>query len=106
MIEKSAAFYLHLVRDTSGVLHRASSAAFHDNKVPAPSLWFYSKADPVADWRDCVTVIDKWKEKGTDVEECVWEDTPHIQHARYDPERYFGTLDRFLQRNGLLEEAK
>lgn len=101
LVERSVRLYLSVTHNTSGVLHRESSAAFHGNSIPAPSLWFYSKADPVADWQDCVTVIDQWKAKGTEVEECVWEDTPHIQHARYDPDRYFGTLAKFLDRNQL-----
>lgn len=64
-----------------------------------------SKADPVADWKDCVTVINKWRASGTIVEECVWEDTPHIQHARYDPERYYGTLEKFLIAHKCIEAS-
>lgn len=37
------------------------------------------------------------------VEECVWEHTPHIQHGRVDPERYFGTLDKFLKKNSIIQ---
>jgi hypothetical protein len=103
IIEKGARLYLKLTENSAGVMHRASSHAFHENSVPAPALWFYSKADPVSDWQDCVTVTNKWKLKGTEVEECVWEDTPHIQHARVDPERYFGTLDRFLRKHKVIE---
>ncbi len=46
--------------------------------------------------------MGKWKSKGTKVQTCQWEDTPHIQHARYDPERYFGTLDTFLSEHKLV----
>jgi hypothetical protein len=35
------------------------------------------------------------------VEEVVWTDTPHIQHARLEPERYFGSLERFLNDSGV-----
>lgn len=105
LVERIARTYLALTYNTSGVLHRQSSAAFHGNKVSAPSLWFYSKADPVADWRDCVTVVEKWRSRGTEVEECVWEDTPHIQHGRVDPQRYFGTLASFLQKLNIEENT-
>ena len=101
-IEKCAQGYLKLTYDSAGVMHRASSHAFHENSIPAPALWFYSKADPVCDWQDCVTVTDKWKAKGTEVEECVWEHTPHIQHGRVDPDRYFGTLDTFLKKHKII----
>jgi len=152
VIEKFAEAYLKITYDSAGVMHRASSHAFHENKIPAPALWFYSKADPVCDWKDCITVTDKWKAKGIDVsgvstfinyaytiishficksvhyppciscllrmhllthvplychcaqvEECVWEHTPHIQHGRVDPERYFGTLDKFLKKNSIIQ---
>jgi hypothetical protein len=95
--------YLKAVENTAGVEHRASSDHFHGNHIGAPSMWFYSKADPVCNYKDCLTVIGKWRASGTEVEEVVWEDTPHIQHGRKDPERYFGSLDTFLGKHGLLE---
>jgi hypothetical protein len=101
-IEIAVRGYLKLIEGSAGVLHKAASQAFHENDIPAPSLWFYSKDDPVADWKDCVIVIGKWRTKGIIVEECVWDKSPHIQHARKDPERYFSTLQVFLQKNGIL----
>jgi hypothetical protein len=95
-IELGLRAYLSATESTSGAGHRLASEAFHDNHITAPSLWYYSKADPVASWEDCETVIGKWRAKGTRVEQCIWEDTPHIQHGRHDPERYFGTLHSFL----------
>jgi hypothetical protein len=103
MVENTARLYLKMTENSAGVMHRASSHAFHENEVSAPSLWFYSKSDPVSNWQDCTTVTNKWKQRGTHVEECVWEDTPHIQHARVDPDRYFGTLDRFLRKHKVIE---
>lgn len=103
VIEKVARGYLKVTENSAGVMHRASSHAFHENSIAAPSLWFYSKADPVSDWQDCVTVTSKWKAKGTEVEECVWDHTPHIQHARIDPDRYFGTLDKFLKKHSIIK---
>lgn len=102
IIEYSVRAFLKFNESTSGAGYKASSNAFHSNSVPAPSLWFYSKGDPVADWQDCAAVIEKWRAKGIEVEECVWSDTPHIQHARLDPDRYFGTLASFLRKNCLL----
>mmetsp|Transcript_9660 Transcript_9660/g.9446 ORF Transcript_9660/g.9446 Transcript_9660/m.9446 type:complete len:309 (-) Transcript_9660:47-973(-) len=89
--------YLKVTENTAGVQHRAASKALHENKTPAPSLWFYSKSDPVARWEDCEIVMNKMRAKGTIVEQCVWDNTPHIQHARLDPDRYFNTLEIFLK---------
>jgi hypothetical protein len=104
VVEKSAELLLSLTKDTIGKQHRASSEAFHNNYLPAPSLWYYSRADPVSRWEDCLTVTGKWEKNGIDVEHCTWEDTPHIQHARMYPDKYFGTLTDFLARQKLLEK--
>jgi hypothetical protein len=99
-VELMMRFYLFVSSTTAGVEHRAASANFHRNAVTAPSLWFYSRSDPVALHEDCETVISKWREQGTHVKEVVWDDTPHIQHARVDPTTYFGALDSFLETHG------
>ena len=91
--------YLYIVRNTVGVEHKASSDAFHQNHIPAPSLWFYSKSDPVALEEDINTVINKWNKNGRVTSTTIWEDSPHIQHARIDPERYFGSLAGFIDKH-------
>jgi len=91
--------YLYLVRNSAGIEHQASSDAFHNNHIPAPSLWFYSKSDPVALEEDIDTVMSKWKTMGKITDSTVWIDSPHIQHARKDPERYFGSLAEFIDRH-------
>jgi hypothetical protein len=101
-VEKVAQAYLAVTKDTAGLQHRRASAAFHDNYIKAPSLWYFSKADPVSRWEDCETVIGKWRGKGTNVQVCTWEDTPHIQHGRLYPDLYFRTLKTFLQSNKII----
>ena len=49
--------YLESVKNTAGREHAAASHAFHNNHIPAPSLWLYSKADPVALEEDIITVM-------------------------------------------------
>ncbi len=99
MVEGIVKAYLYAVKDTAGKEHALSSAHFHDNHIPAPSLWMYSKADPVALESDIDTVMNKWKTKGYEVESTMWLDTKHIQHGRSDPERYFGSLATFLDKH-------
>jgi len=96
IVESAVKFYLKISATTTGVEHLASSAHFHDNHLPAPSLWMYSKTDPVALEEDIHTVMGKWRKKGYVVEEVVWKDSPHIQHGRMDPDRYFTSLGNFL----------
>lgn len=102
-VEMGLSSYLAVAAHTSvGRSHEAASLAFHGNTVQAPSLWFYSKADLVADWQRIEQVQDKWRSRGTPVEQCRWDDSPHIQHGRVDPERYFGALGTFLERHGVV----
>ena len=101
-VEYGLSGYLALTANTAvGRGHEAASAAFHGNSLSAPSLWYYSKADLVADWQRIEAVQDKWRSRGTSIEQCRWDDSPHIQHGRVDPERYFDTLAGFLQRHKL-----
>lgn len=95
---------LKITENTSGVHHRAASVAFHDNMITSPAMWFYSKADPVTCPDKCEEIVQKWKNKGMQVESCVWEDTPHVQHARFDPERYFMELEKFLINSKVIEK--
>ena len=37
------------------------------------------QSDPVARWEDCREVCSKWRAQGVDVDETVFEDTPHVQ---------------------------
>ena len=94
--------YLTLAKDSAGVEHREASKFMHANTLQAPSLWFYSKADEIAAYQDCEKVIKSWRNNNIHVEECVWDNTPHIQHARVDPTRYFNALDSFLLKHNLL----
>jgi hypothetical protein len=91
--------FMRMTASTNGIEWKASSNAFHNNYIThAPSLWYYSKADPVSRYEDCEQVIKTWESLGIDVTTCRWEHTPHIQHARKDPDRYFGELDKFLNK--------
>mmetsp|Transcript_6228 Transcript_6228/g.8037 ORF Transcript_6228/g.8037 Transcript_6228/m.8037 type:complete len:264 (+) Transcript_6228:60-851(+) len=95
--------YLHLTKDSAGVIHLAASNRFHGNDLKhAPSLWMYSLTDPVASSEICQIVANKWRAAGVESEEVVFKDTAHVQHMLKEPEKYISALDQFLQRNGLL----
>ena len=91
--------YMKLTAESNGREWKASSEIFHANFLAhAPSLWYYSTADPVSRYEDCEKVIESWKGLGMDVTAVRWDNTPHIQHGRKDPDRYFGELDIFLRK--------
>ena len=76
----------------------------HTHKTLTHSLPPSFPLPPVANWEDCEIVINKWKTRGTSVEQCIWEHSPHIQHGRVDPERYFGTLQAFLEKHQIIRK--
>ena len=91
--------YMKLTAESNGREWKASSEIFHANFLThAPSLWYYSTADPVSRYEDCEKVRESWKGLGMDVTAVRWDNTPHIQHGRKDPDRYFGELDIFLRK--------
>jgi hypothetical protein len=94
--------YLFLTRHGAGKKYRASSAALHDNTLAVPSIFFYSKSDPVAEHSACARVAELWRGRGNDVREVVWDESPHIAHAKLDGTRYFAELETFLEKHGLL----
>jgi hypothetical protein len=98
--------YLTLTHNTTGVEHRAASQIFHNNFIQSPSLFFYSLSDPISRYQDCEQVINTWRSNGIPVDTCRWEKSPHIQHGRVDPERYFGELEKLLERSDLLGDEK
>jgi hypothetical protein len=104
-IEMMAKGYLSLTHDTAGVEHRAASHSFHNNFVQAPALFYYSLSDPISRYQDVEQVMKTWKGNGIPVEGCKWEKSPHIQHGRRDPERYFGELEKLLVRTQLIESS-
>jgi hypothetical protein len=103
ILEMCISKYLKVTANTAGKEHKLSSVTFHNNSLNAPSLWYYSLADKIARYEDCQVVINKWKGRGIAVSEVVWEHTPHIQHARIDPKRYFNELDNFLLNSNLID---
>ena len=93
--------YLFLTRHGAGVKYRAASAALHDNPIQVPSIFFYSKSDPVAEHTACSRVADLWRSRGNDVREVVWDESPHIAHAKLDGARYFSELEGFLEKHAV-----
>jgi hypothetical protein len=97
--------YLTLTHNTTGVEHRAASYSFHNNFISSPALFFYSLSDPISRSQDCEQVIKTWRSNGIPVTSCQWEKSPHIQHGRLDPERYFGELEKLLERSEMIEKS-
>lgn len=51
-----------------------------------------SKADKLTDWKDVVAHADTARNKGWEVKEIIYEDTPHCNHLAKDPHAYEGAI--------------
>ena len=75
--------YMKLTAESNGREWKASSEIFHANFLThAPSLWYYSAADPVSRYQDCERVIESGK----------------LRHGRYC--RSMGCLLTFNRKEG------
>ncbi|CAB4019756.1 Hypothetical predicted protein [Paramuricea clavata] len=61
-----------------------------------PELYFYSKADKLALYRDIDDFIIQRKSLGVTVLNKRWDDPPHVSHYMKYPEEYLELLEQFL----------
>ncbi|TRM67077.1 hypothetical protein BD626DRAFT_484692 [Schizophyllum amplum] len=53
-------------------------------------LYVYSRTDELVGWKEVEGHVRKVREAGLRVREMVLDESPHVAHARTDPERYWG----------------
>ncbi|CAH1783378.1 unnamed protein product [Owenia fusiformis] len=62
-----------------------------------PTLFYYSKNDNAIDTKALGELIDNWKViKNGDLLVKMWEDSPHVQHLRYNTDDYISFFDSYL----------
>ena len=64
----------------------------------SPRLYVYSKKDKMTLAKHVESHIKEAELLGLDVTVEVFEDTPHVAHARQDPERYWGAVRKVWSR--------
>lgn len=73
-----------------------ASEAFKLNKYHVPSLFLYSKADPVGNPVTIERVIEDFHQRKIAVRSKCWHDSPHVSHYHYYPQEYVEILTAFL----------
>jgi hypothetical protein len=74
-----------------------SAKYFRTMLPPAAALVHASRADEVVDLATIREVVQLWQARGVPVRFQLWDDTPHVQHARRHPEEYFAVLASHLE---------
>ncbi|KAH8026308.1 hypothetical protein HPB51_019458 [Rhipicephalus microplus] len=91
-----------LLYPVSTVHWKASSRAFHDNLLTCPVLMINSKQDAVASIEDNLRVANEWRQKGTDVTFCLFDDSKHVQHMGRYPDLYSSEVLRLFRKAQLI----
>lgn len=95
-------FQRFLLYPVSTVHWKASSRAFHDNLLTCPALMINSKGDQVASVETNLLVANKWRQKGTEVTFCTFDDSKHVQHMGRYPDLYCNEVLRLLRKVQLI----
>lgn len=86
----------------STVHWKASSRAFHENLLTCPALMINSKRDQVASIEDNLRVANQWRQRGTDVTFCTFDDSKHVQHMGRYPDLYSAEVLRLFRKAQLI----
>ncbi|XP_072047782.1 transmembrane protein 53-like isoform X2 [Amphiura filiformis] len=96
-LRKSLEMYQNLTFNIAGQHHLRCSRLFHHNPVKAPSIFFYSDADPITSPRAVERAIGMLKEVGHEsVQGKEFKGSPHVSHMYKHREEYVSTLRLFL----------
>ena len=73
-----------------------------------PRLYVYSRTDQLTRTEEVQSHIHQASQAGFDVRTEVFEDTPHVAHARIEPKRYWAAVDKLWRdaRNKVVPRAK
>ncbi|KAJ3559272.1 hypothetical protein NM688_g441 [Phlebia brevispora] len=71
-----------------------------------PRLYVYSKTDKLTPTTEVLSHIRDARRLGLDVRTEVFEDTPHVSHARVDPKRYWNAVAKMWKEASQATPAK
>ena len=90
--------YLHVTHKYTQSVFTARSKLFHNTPVHSPSLFLYSRDDPIANMKDIQTVENTWRNRlGMRVTSKCWDSSPHVSHFYVHQQEYVDTLRTFLK---------
>lgn len=99
-MSKCLQVYLDMMEKPATQHYRRGSRVFHNNPINAPTLFIYSRSDPVGCYKQNEMVIENLRSKmGYDnIESKVFERSPHVSHMYKHQEEYLATLKWFLEK--------
>ncbi|XP_070553956.1 transmembrane protein 53-like [Ptychodera flava] len=102
---KSIEAYLKMLHNMATRHYNVASKTFFASPVTAPSLFFYSKKDPIGNPATVEKAISSLRDKmGYTVYGKCFEDSLHVSHLYKYPDEYFSTLDSFYNQLDYFKE--
>lgn len=80
----------------------SSIEGFKNNKVTSPALIIGSKIDKIATKEFSEECINRWKNRGTDVNYKLFEDSEHVKHLQKYPEEYLKSIEEHWRKVKLI----
>ncbi|KAL8615636.1 hypothetical protein ACOMHN_026626 [Nucella lapillus] len=100
LLRKTLESYLKLMHNSVTKHYIKASSAFHSNAMRLPSLFLYSRADPIGVADIIEDVMNKWRREGVAVSHKCWDHSPHVSHFHHHPDEYVEMLLTFLDSLG------
>ncbi|XP_076471907.1 transmembrane protein 53-like [Babylonia areolata] len=100
LLRSSIESYLKVMHNSVTKHYIEASSAFHRNALQLPSLFLYSRADPIGVADVIEGIMDKWRHEGISVSQKCWDHSPHVSHFHHHPDEYVETLLTFLDSLG------
>lgn len=96
-------YHMRLFHISSTQHYLRSSEVFHKNPIRCPSLFLFSRDDPVGSAEGNMSVINSWEKMGNKVFVKCWDSSPHVGHLHHHPTEYMEELAAYLQRIEMLK---
>ena len=83
---------------SSDAMHGKDFPAGFSSPLPVPSTFLFSDTDTVTVTADIRAVTSKWRARGSDAEEVLFEGTKHVMHLQSYPEEYEAAVARLIEK--------
>ncbi|CAD5113292.1 DgyrCDS2469 [Dimorphilus gyrociliatus] len=104
-LKSAFSLYLQLTKNITGSYYNASQDQILNNYFGIPTLFFYSKSDPICSFELINSIISDHERKNIPVLGKWWTSSPHVLHMKQDPVEYIGSLNNFLESVDLLPKG-
>ncbi|KAL7645699.1 UNVERIFIED_CONTAM: hypothetical protein RMT77_002576 [Armadillidium vulgare] len=101
-MQKYLVWFMNLNYKTATRYYIKANETMKENITRTPSLFIFSKTDPVSDESVNMPFVQKYESMGLEAYAKCFEDSPHVAHYRNHKSEYEETVTAFLEKIGVL----